>query len=138
MKEVNKDVALEELEQIDLLLERYQWPVTETGTGIRYWIYEQGNGRKLSNGDRIQSEYTIHLINGNEVYNSDNDGLMDLDIGNSNVTPGMAEMVHLLHEGDGVKIIIPSHLGFGLAGDGQKIPSRATLIYDLKKIKIIR
>lgn len=138
MKDFNKDAAMEELEQIDLVLERYQWPVTETGTGLRYWIYKKGNGRLLQKGDFVSCNYSIKLINGNEIYNSQTDGRLTFEIGNSNITPGLMEAVLLLHEGDFAKIIIPSNLGYGLAGDGNKVPPRSTLFYDLQDIKIMK
>lgn len=138
MKNFNKDAALEELEQIDLVLERYRWPVIETGTGLRYWIYEKGNGRMIQRGDKIICDYSLKLLNGNEIYNSQNDDLLTFEVGTGNVAPGLAEAVLLLHEGDKAKIIIPSNLGYGLAGDGNKIPNRATLIYDLQGIMIIK
>lgn len=133
----NRNIAFDELEQIDLLLERYQWPVTETGTGIRYWIYKKGNGRQIKMNDRIKCDYTLSLINGKVVYNSDNDGVLYFEIGNSNMIPGLAEGFQLLHDGDCAKLIVPSNLGYGLAGDGNKILSQTTLIYDLKNIKIV-
>lgn len=137
LKDYNKNIALEELEQIDFLLERYKWPVIETGTGIRYWVYQKGEGRQIKIGDKIKCDYTLSLINGKIVYNSENDGFMKFEVGNSNVVPGLAEGIQLFHEGDGVKLIIPSNLGYGIAGDGDKIPSRTTIIYDLKNIKIV-
>lgn len=135
MKDFNKDAALEELEQIDLLLERYQWDVTETGSGVRYWIYKKGNGDFFKNGDRIKCYYTLNLINGKKVYDSDNDGLLRVEVGKSDIAPGLSEAILLLREGDYAKVIVPSNLGYGLAGDGNKIPTRATLIYDLQNIR---
>jgi len=49
------------------------------------------------------------------------------------VISGLEEGILYLSEGDKAKIIIPSHLGYGLLGDLDKnIPPKATLIYDIE------
>ena len=40
--------------------------------------------------------------------------------------------------GDKAKFIIPSHLAFGLLGDENKIPKRATLVYDVELIDVMK
>ena len=38
--------------------------------------------------------------------------------------------------GDIAKFILPSHLAFGLLGDEEKIPKRATLVYHVELLTI--
>jgi FKBP-type peptidyl-prolyl cis-trans isomerase len=52
------------------------------------------------------------------------------------VESGLEEVILFLKKGDRAKIIIPSHLAFGLVGDGNKIPAMATLVYDLELIEL--
>jgi len=44
----------------------------------------------------------------------------------------------LLRQGDKAKVIVPSYRAYGIAGDGNKIPSAATLIYDIYIEKVVQ
>ncbi len=56
----------------------------------------------------------------------------------SEVESGLHHGVKHLSVGDKAKFILPSHLAFGTYGDGEKIPSKATLLYDLELIEITK
>jgi FKBP-type peptidyl-prolyl cis-trans isomerase len=80
--------------------------------------------------------YSVWLITGDEIYNSDRDGLKEFMIGRGGVESGLGEGILLLRVGDRAKFIIPSHLGFGLLGDQDKVPPKSTLIYDLELVSL--
>jgi FKBP-type peptidyl-prolyl cis-trans isomerase len=136
--EYNKAMFAEENEHIDAFLLRYQWQVATTETGVRYQIYKTGDGVKIEPDDILQCAYTLKLITGDEIYNSDNDGKLIFRIGKSNQPAGLEDVLLLLRQGDRAKIIVPSYLAYGLAGDDNKIPSAATLIYDIYIEKVIQ
>ncbi len=48
----------------------------------------------------------------------------------------MKQGILFLKTGDRVKFILPSHLAFGLAGDGDKIPAKAALVYDIELLEL--
>mgnify|MGYP003385940274 CR=1 FL=1 len=54
----------------------------------------------------------------------------------SNVIPGWTEGVALMKLNSKVRLIIPSHLGYGDAGSGGAIPGGATLIFEIELLKI--
>jgi FKBP-type peptidyl-prolyl cis-trans isomerase FkpA len=125
-----------EEEQIDFFTERRGWKMKKTGSGLRYLIYSQGDGPESEEGKIARINYTLLSIVGDVIYTSDESGPMDFLIGKGGVESGLEEAILLLRVGDKAKIIIPSHLGFGLAGDGHKIPPKATLIYDIELLAI--
>ncbi len=129
--EMNKAKIAEENDRIESMLSRYQWPVSKTETGVYYWIYEKGHGVKVEQGNILYCEYNLKLPNGDEIYNSNTDDALILKIGKSDIPSGLEEVLLLMHQGDKAKIIVPSYLAYGLAGDNNKIPSSATLIYDI-------
>ena len=132
----NKQAVKAESEQIDRFLERYHWQMEETGSGLRYSIYEKGTGEKAQTGKIATLKYEVRLITGDLIYSSDEDGLKEFLIGRGGVEYGLEEGILLLRVGDRAKFIIPSHLGFGLLGDLDKVPQKSTLIYDLELISL--
>ncbi len=132
----NKQAVRAEDEQINDFLERYNWKMEETGTGLRYAIYKHGNGPKAEPGKVAVLRYSVRLITGDEIYNSEKDGLKEFLIGMGGVESGLEEGILLLRVGDKAKFIIPSHLGFGLLGDQDKTPPKSTLIYDLELVAL--
>ncbi len=138
LKETNKAHVRYENQEIIDFLGRYKWPVVETGTGLRYYIYEHGNGNKVQEGTKIRYSYDVRFLNGNLVYSIGNENPMESIMPDGEMISGLLEALKLLHEGDKAKIIIPSHLAFGVAGDGDRIPPYATLVYDLQVLKVAK
>jgi len=133
---VNKTLSAKEDRDIDDYIQRHEWTMLKTGTGLRYQIYKKGSGPQPKDNDKVVISFVVNLINGVECYNSKNDGLKLFELGKAEVESGLEEGIKLMHTGDKAKLIIPSHLAFGLLGDENKIPKRATLIYDVELIEI--
>jgi FKBP-type peptidyl-prolyl cis-trans isomerase FkpA len=129
---VNKQVSKNEDELIDDFVKRYGWHMLKTGTGLRYMVYSDGHGDQIHMGDSVKINYSVMLLNGDSVYSSEKDGPREIVIGASDVESGLEEGILLLHGGDKAKFIIPSHLAYSLLGDLNKIPPKATLVYDIE------
>ena len=99
-------------------------------------IYKEGKGKKAETGDIVKINYKTSLLNGVNIYSSDESGAKEFEVGKAHVESGLEEGILLLKVGDKAKFIIPSHLGFGLLGDENKIPSKAALVYDIELISI--
>ncbi len=133
---VNKTLVSRERAQIDDYIARYGWTMETSGTGLRYQIYKKGNGRAPQKDMNATIRFRVNLLNGEVVYDSKNDGLKSFKLGKAEVESGLEEGIMLMQVGDRARLIIPSHLAFGLLGDDQKIPKRATLVYDLELMSI--
>jgi len=131
----NEHMVKVENEEINNYIKRYEWDMQTTATGLRYMIYKKGNGKPVNMGDKVKINYKVKLITGVVCYTSDDDGALEFLTGKAEVINGLEEAVLLMHEGDRAKVIIPSHLAYGLLGDEEKIPKRATLIYDIELLK---
>ncbi len=136
LMKVNKKLVKSEDEQIEDYINRYGWNMKKTGTGLRYMIYKQGNGQKAETGKVAVIQFTVSLLNGDTCYTSESDEYKEFLIGKGGVESGLEEGILLLKKGDRAKFIIPSHLAFGLTGDMDKIPAKATLVYDIKLLKL--
>lgn len=132
----NKQAVKAENEQIEQFISRYNWTMKETGSGLRYNIYKSGIGEKATTGKIAILKYEVRLITGDIIYSSKKDGLKEFLIGRGGVEGGLEEGILLLRVGDRAKFIIPSHLGFGLLGDQDKVPPKSTLIYDIELISL--
>lgn len=132
----NKKAMQEEKQQIDGFIRRYKWVMKETGSGLRYDIYYKGRGEQAKYGQVAVLRYSVRLIDGSEIYSSDQSGNKEFVIGRGGVESGLEEGILLMRQGDRAKFIIPSHLGFGLLGDQDKVPPKSTLIYDLELLEL--
>ena len=103
-----------------------------TGTGLRYQIIKPGSGELIQPGQTVTMEYVLNDIRGDVIYTSETEGDKKYVVGHSDVETGLDEVARYLRLGDVAKVIIPSHLGYGLLGDQKSIPERATLIYTIK------
>jgi len=134
--EANKQLVKTEDELISDYIERYNWEMQTTGTGLRYMIYSRGEGPPVMPAKSVRMDYTIHLLTGELCYSSEKDGTKEFILGKAEIENGLEEGILLLHVGDKAKFIIPSHLAFGLMGDFNKIPQKAALVYDLQILGI--
>lgn len=136
LKDVNKRMVRTESGQIDDFIARYGWDMQKTGTGLRYMIYKKGDGEKAAVGKIAVINYSVSLLSGVVCYSSDSQGPKEFLIGRGGVESGIEEGILFLRTGDKAKFILPSHLAFGLTGDGDKIPAKTVLVYDVELLKL--
>jgi len=132
----NQEAVRVEAEQIDDFIRRHRWKTKSTETGIRYMITKDGTGAMAEPGRKVELEYALTLLSGDTVYTSYRDGPLIFQVGKGQVISGLEEAILLLRVGDRAKIIIPSHLAFGLIGDQNKIQHKASLVYDVEFIRM--
>ena len=132
----NKQVVKDEDQEIVSLVYRYHWNMSKTATGLRYMIYKNGTGDPAAKNKMVRISYSVRLMNGDLCYSSGPNDPREFKIGHSSVESGLEEGILLMRVGDRAKFIVPSHLAFGLLGDQNKIPQRATLIYDVELLNV--
>jgi FKBP-type peptidyl-prolyl cis-trans isomerase len=136
LEKVNKMISQDEKRDIDAYIKRYGWNMKETGTGLRYMIYKDGDGETPKPGDVVWVEFQVNLLDGTLCYSSQITGEQSFVVDFDSVESGLHEGIKLLKEGASAKFIIPSHLAFGLVGDGDKIPPLSPLVYDIELLQI--
>jgi FKBP-type peptidyl-prolyl cis-trans isomerase len=134
LEQNNRDFLNYEANKINEYVESHELNVIQTGTGLRYQIHDKGDGVLIKEGDIVTLEYEISLLNGDLIYSSANDGVKTFIVGRGGVESGLEEAILKLSKNSVATLIIPVHLAYGLIGDGNKIPTRATLVYSLKVI----
>ncbi len=134
--DLNRQVLAIEDQQINQYVTRYNWPVKCTGSGLRVYVYKKGNGKQIKNKARVEAAYDLRLLDGRKIENSAIDGNMQITMDKTTIETGLYEAFLMLRVGDKAKIILPSHLAFGVTGDGSRIPPRAVLVYDIEILKV--
>lgn len=135
LENLNRYLVSQEKEAINEYILNSGVDFEKTGTGLCYRIINQGDSKLIKTGDIVALDYELRLLDGELVYSSKENGLKVFIVGRGGVESGLEEAVLHLHKGDEAEIIIPSHLAYGLAGDGDKIPIRSTIVYKLKVIE---
>lgn len=129
MIHLNRDIVTDEATNIRLLIKRYGWDMQKTESGLFYEITSHKNGPTLQKGDKVMLKYRITLLNGETLYSSDNDGLMEVVLEKSDNPVGLHQALKMMKRGETARLIIPAHLGYGSIGDGDRIPGFSPLIY---------
>lgn len=131
LDKANRYVVKKEAEQISEYIERHRLNVQETGTGLRYQIIKNGDNTPIKRGDTVVLEYETKFLNGTLAYSSKEKGPKTFVVGHGGVESGLEEVMPFLHKNDVAVVILPSHLAFGLLGDGDKIPQKAAIVYKI-------
>lgn len=134
LEEANRNFLIQEAGLINDYIEYHKLNVIQTGTGLRYQIHDQGDDDLIEEGDIITLEYEVRLLNGNLIYSSEIDGNKTFLVGRGGVESGLEEAVLKLSKNSVATLILPAHLAYGLTGDGNKVPHRATLVYKIKVV----
>ena len=132
----NRQMVENEALDIEDFISRYHWQMVKTKTGLRYMVYKKGQGALAAKGDEVEIRFSTMLLNGDVVERADTGKPFRFRIGTGSVTNGLEEGVLLMKPGDQSRLIVPSHLAFGLLGDLNKIPNRAVLVYDVELCQI--
>lgn len=125
--EGNKNIVRQEDEEIDLFIKRYAWNMQKSGSGLRIEILKEGTGETFTIGDTVSLDYQLFLLDGTLLYSSDNDGKKSFVIGKSQELTGLHEAVQYLKKGGEARLVLPSYLAYGVAGDGDKIKGRKSI-----------
>ena len=119
--EGNKNIMRRENEEMQMFIRRYGWQMQRTPTGLYIQILEPGSGDLYVENDRVAVAYRTFLLSGEQVYCSDSDGVKRFMVNRSEEIDALHEAVQLLRPGAKARLVIPSHLGYGVAGDGDRI-----------------
>lgn len=132
----NKHVLKTEDRQITDYLARYQIPAETSPTGVRYLIYNKGQGERITKDHLVTIKYEVRSLTGELFYSSDKLGNKTFRMGKGEIETGLEEVLLLMKRGDEAKVIIPSYRAWGLTGDGDKIPPKSTLVYEIEIINL--
>lgn len=126
--EGNKRIIHLENEEIELFIQRYGWKMKKTGTGLYVQILDEGRGEMIKEDDMVHLKYQTFLLSGEKIYDSAEDGEKVFKVAKSEEINGLHEAVRLLRPGGKARLIIPSYMAYGVAGDGDKVDGREPVV----------
>ncbi|WP_035605842.1 FKBP-type peptidyl-prolyl cis-trans isomerase [Haloferula sp. BvORR071] len=109
---------------------------TVTKSGLKYWVLKKGDGTVHPKAtDTVTVHYHGTFPDG-KVFDSSVERKQPASFPLNAVIPGWTEGVQLMVKGDKFKFEIPGKLAYGEAGRPPKIPSNATLIFEVELLDI--
>ncbi len=136
MAELNKYMIQKDRERIGNYIERKGIEMAESPTGLWYLIKKEGSGMYLKDNDRVVMDYECYLLDGTSCYSSGESGPKEVILGRSEMEAGLNQGLKMLKPGGEAIFILPPFLAFGLTGDGNKIPPRSVIIYNISILNI--
>ena len=139
--DINKQIILNEELKIDSILELSDYLFIKTAGGVRMWtdkMMSVSNSIIPQDGDIVTLLYECVELDDNLItlnksiidgYLSDT---ISFKLGFSKQMKGLNYAIKRLNVGDKAKIIIPSHLAFGVSGYGQQVSPYATLLLNVE------
>lgn len=137
MTELNRYFVQKDREIIQNYIERKELSMKESSTGIWYLIKKEGSGEFIKDNDKVTISYICALLDGTKCYSSEATGPKEIVPGKTDIEQGLYEGLRMLKPGAEAVFIIPPFLAHGLIGDGNKIPPRAIIVYDIKVLTVI-
>lgn len=110
--------------------------ITTLSSGLQYKILSKGTGRIPTIDDLVQIKYKGFYLDGREFDSSYKYGNEPAIFPLKQVIKGWQEALTRMHEGDKWLLYIRPELAFGIQGTEDLIEPGATLIYEIKLIRI--
>lgn len=109
--------------------------VVTTASGLQYVVLTEGEGPRPKATDQVHVHYRGMLLDGTEFDSSYKRG-QPVTFPVTGVIAGWTEALQLMRVGAKYRLFIPSNLGYGERGAGQRIGPNATLIFEVELLGI--
>lgn len=132
MLRANRYLNMRDQVVVEGYIERHGLKMKQSDFGFYYRCVEKGHSsRRIGTGDQVLYSYRMQLIDGTPIDSSGTE-LAQITIDKSDGIAGLHEGLKYFQEGDSIQLILTPNLAYGLVGDGEKVPSRATLVYSIR------
>jgi FKBP-type peptidyl-prolyl cis-trans isomerase len=116
------------------------WPDAKiSNTGIRYIVETPGFGAHIDSGDLVSVNYTGKFLNG-KIFDQHHDLVhpFQFRVNRGMVIEGWDQILQLMNPGAKWLVIVPPELAYGRKGSPPRIPSDATLVFEMEIVGLKR
>ena len=131
MINANRVVIQSEATQIESYIQRHGMEADALPCGALYHEYKHGNGSIINPDDTVVVSYRLEALDGTPFYTHQTD---TLTVGRRQVTLALDDLLQQLTYGSQAWLIAPSNTAYGVAGDGDRVPSRTVIVYNIVSI----
>ena len=110
--------------------------VFETGSGLQYKVLDESSGQTPELYSTVKIHQRALLLDGKvleDTYRLNRPDEVKVD----ELIEGLQEGLQMMPAGSRYKFWVPSELGWGLKGTGNKIPPNAVITFDIRLLEII-
>ncbi|GHT10748.1 hypothetical protein AGMMS4956_02680 [Bacteroidia bacterium] len=125
-----------ERDVITACIERKKLNMRLHRSGYYSHILQQGKGAIVRDGSGVTLQCQIFLLDGTPCYDYDAAHPLELIVGKSSTMTGLHIALNQLRQGTEALFLFSSHLGYGLLGDGDKIPPQSPLLLKVKIVNV--
>lgn len=104
------------------------WAFVPAGSGAYEWRADQGTGSAIQDKELVAIRYRLTGLRG-DLYQEGGQEVRVLR--DPNAVWGLQYALQRAHHGDSIVLLLPAHLGHGLAGEGE-VPPMSPLVYYLR------
>lgn len=127
----HQEFLKKEKQKIEKFIDSTGLTFENTGTGLRYHIYQPTDGDSIKTKNLALIAYCLTSIEGDTLYQSPKGKLQEFMVDYDMVETGLHEGIKKMKVGERAYLILPAHLAHGITGDQAAIPSQTTLLYDI-------
>jgi FKBP-type peptidyl-prolyl cis-trans isomerase len=129
----------EKLPPDDLDIVEKQWPnALKSNTGIRYVVLTPGHGPLIEPGNIVSVNYVGSFLSGIVFDKNNPKKPFSFRVDRGLVIPGWDQILQLMSTGAKWMVIVPPELGYGRRGSPPRIPSYATLVFEIEVMSVKR
>lgn len=103
--------------------------------GLYVKVEGKAQCKQFVEGERAKVAYRLELLDGTLIWEIDSTRAESLTLGARDRTAGLDMLITAMAPGQHGVGLIPSHLGYGLSGDGSKVPPHASLMYKVTWVR---
>ena len=134
--DVNRYLSEKDKAVIEGYGRRHKLELAFSESGFYYHISNQGNGKQITQNSTTAITGTLGLIDGTPCYTYIAEAPKVISIDKSPEITGLHLALPMLKEGANALFIFPPNLAFGLLGDDDKVPPRATIVMNISILKV--
>ncbi|MXV37744.1 hypothetical protein GO491_03475 [Flavobacteriaceae bacterium Ap0902] len=133
----NRELKDLELEKINDYTRNHPEDYLYTNAGFYMTRTRMDSAYRVQDFDTIQFDYELSNLQDDVIYSFDEIGNQTMVLGQSPMIQGLEYGLKRMSEGENAIILIPSSLGYGVSGDGDKIGTDQPLKIELRLNEIL-